>query len=420
MLAPDRSPRVPDLDPDLPVLVLWVTPFSLQHMSLGVFRSLGRAGVPVYALVGQRNAPVMKSRYARGQVVWQPHLGEGYDVLLDRFIEFARGLDSRPMIVCTSDEMAVFVARRRDVLEEFFVLPDVAPRLPAELADKDNLAAICQQQGMPTPPTMAADTMAQLEAAIAEIGMPVMVKSTALRGLVQNVVDSTLVETEEELRERARAWTEPFQVIVQEYLPDADCEDWFTHGYCDATSAAKVVFTGRKVRSWPARGGSTSAAFTAPNPELAMLAKNFCARVGYQGIFDIDWRLDRRTGQYYLLDFNPRVGAQFRIFEDTAGVDVVRAMHLDLSGRPIPAGSQIDWQRWVVEAWDIPSLVSARQRPLRDFGGKGRPRAAWLATDDMAPVLASLRQQVRQSAGLRIKRLFASPSPASPGPHRAP
>ena len=86
MLAPDRSPRVPDLDPDLPVLVLWVTPFSLQHMSLGVFRSLGRAGVPVYALVGQRNAPVMKSRYARGQVVWQPHLGEGYDVLLDRFI----------------------------------------------------------------------------------------------------------------------------------------------------------------------------------------------------------------------------------------------------------------------------------------------------------------------------------------------
>lgn len=67
-----------------------------------------------------------------------------------------------------------------------------------------------------------------------------------------------------------------------------------------------------------------------------MLAKLFCAQVGYRGIFDIDWRLGQRTGRYYLLDFNPRVGAQFRMFEDDAGIDVVRAMHLDLSGRPIP------------------------------------------------------------------------------------
>jgi hypothetical protein len=31
------------------------------------------------------------------------------------------------------------------------------------------------------------------------------------------------------------------------------------------------------------------------------------------------------------LDFNPRVGAQFRLFEDDAGSDVVRALHLDLA-----------------------------------------------------------------------------------------
>ncbi|MCW1959148.1 MAG: ATP-grasp domain-containing protein [Mycobacterium sp.] len=409
VLRPDRSHATPDLDVGLPAVVLWVTPFSLQHNCLGVFRSLGRAGVPVYAVVGHPKAPVMKSRYARGQILWQPYRGEGYDVLLDRLVGFGRELGRRSVIVCTSDEMAVLVARRRAVLEEWFVLPDVDRKLPGQLADKESLADLCRRHGMPVPLSVAADTPAQIDAALAEISPPVMVKSTALRGQAQSVVDSTLARTAEELQGMARGWAEPFQVLVQEYLPDEHCEDWFTHGYCDGAGAARVVFTGRKVRSWPVRGGATAAAYSAPNPELVALAELFCAKVGYRGIFDIDWRLDRRTGRYYLLDFNPRVGAQFRLFEDTAGVDVVRAMHLDLSGRQIPVGAQIDGERFAVEAWDIPSLVSEPRHPLEGFGGHGRPKAAWLAADDMAPVVASFLVQVRQSLAVRLRGLFRTP-----------
>ena len=78
---------------------------------------------------------------------------------------------------------------------------------------------------------------------------------------------------------------------------------------------------------WPIRGWRESAA-------------RFCRAIGFSGIADLDWRLDRRDGRYKLLDFNPRVGAQFRLFETDAGIDVVRALHLDLTGRPVPAGAQ--------------------------------------------------------------------------------
>ena len=233
-----------------------------------------------------------------------------------------------------------------------------------------------------------------------------MVKSTALRGQVQSVENSTLVQTREELRELAAQWTEPFQVLLQRYLPDEYCEDWFTHGYCDATGHADVVFTGRKVRTWPAHGGATAAAYTAADLELAILAKLFCAQVGYRGIFDMDWRLDRRNGRYYLLDFNPRVGAQFRMFEDDAGIDVVRASHLDLSGRPIPVGSQIDGERFVVEPWDLASLLSTRRNPLDGMGGTGRPKGAWLAFDDVTPIRAAALSQIRESLAARIRGLF--------------
>ncbi len=407
LLQPDRSRLGPQLDPDLPAVVLWVPQFPLQHSCLGVFRSLGRAGVPVYAVVADPHAPVAKSRYLRGQILWQPHRGERYGSLLSRLIDFGRKQGRRSIIVCTSDEMAVFVARHRAALQDWFALPDVAPKLPAELADKHSLAKICQRNGTLIPPSVTVDTMAELNAVIDEIELPVMVKSTALRGQVQSVENSTLVKTREDLRELAAQWSEPFQVLLQEYLPDEHCEDWFTHGYCSATGYAEVVFTGRKVRTWPVHGGATAAAYTAADPELAMLARLFCARVGYRGIFDMDWRLDNRSGRYYLLDFNPRVGAQFRMFEDDAGIDVVRALHLDMSDRPIPVGSQISGERFVVEPWDMASIVSTRRHPLDGLGGASRPRGAWLAFDDMAPVRAAALAQLRQSLAARARRLFA-------------
>ena len=409
LVRPDRSHAGPDLDTGLPAIVLWVSPFPLQHNCLGVFRSLGRAGVPVYAVVADPDAPVAKSRYLSGQILWQPHRGEGYKVLIDRLLDFGRNLGRRSLIICTSDEMAVLVARRRAVLEQWFVLPDVNPRLPAELADKHSLATVCERVGTAIPPSVTVDTMSQLDAVMNQIELPVMVKSTALRGQVQNVENSTLVQTREALSELAEKWFEPFQVLLQEYLPDEFCEDWFTHGYCDANSRAEVVFTGRKVRTWPAHGGATAAAYTAADAELVVAAKQFCAKVGYRGIFDMDWRIDRRTGRYYLLDFNPRVGAQFRMFEDDAGIDVVRAMHLDLSGRPVPLGHQINGERFIVEPWDLASLVSTRRRPVDGFGGAGRPKGAWLAGDDMVPVVAAATQQIRRSVLERVRRLFTLP-----------
>ncbi len=390
------------LDTGLPAVVLWASRFPLQHSCLGVYRTLGRAGVPVYAVAGDPHAPVATSRYVAGQILWEPHHGETHADLVERLIGFGRRLGRRSLIVCIGDEMAVLVAKHRDVLQEHFVLPEVAAELPGQLAEKKTLADVCHQHGFATPRSELVDSMGELDAIIEEIPAPLVVKSTALRGTVQSVENTTVVASSQNLFDLARTWREPFSTLIQEYLPDEVCEDWFSHGYCDSTATARVVFTGRKARCWPVRGGATAAAFTAVNPELERLAAKFCAAVGYRGIFDIDWRRDVRTGQYYLLDFNPRVGAQFRMFENDAGIDVVRAMHLDLSGRPIPAGTPIDGERFIVEPWNLQSLAADRDQPWT--GGSGRPRLAWWANDDLKPVFATARYQGGLSLRSRLGR----------------
>jgi len=123
------------------------------------------------------------------------------------------------------------------------------------------------------------------------------------------------------------------------------------------------------------------------------MTAQFVKSIGFRGIADLDWRYDRRDGQYKLLDFNPRAGAQFRLFETEAGVDVVRALHLDLAGREVPPSSQVNGRRFLVEHNDL------RARPAYRRSGYTTPSApakasstelAWLARDDLRPFFVVL------------------------------
>ena len=88
-------------------------------------------------------------------------------------------------------------------------------------------------------------------------------------------------------------------------------------------------------RSYPAHAGLTTLGRSVPNSRLREQVTALAARLGYRGIVDLDLRFDPRDAQYKLLDFNPRLGAQFRLFTTGTGVNVARAAYLDLTGQPV-------------------------------------------------------------------------------------
>jgi predicted ATP-grasp superfamily ATP-dependent carboligase len=114
------------------------------------------------------------------------------------------------------------------------------------------------------------------------------------------------------------------------------------------------------------------------------------AKLEYQGLLDLDIRLDERTGEYNLLDFNPRLGAQFRVFRDTAGTDIALAAYLDLTNQSIPPGEQVDGRRFLVENYDpISALTHVRKGELSPRAWLASLRTidetAWFARDDLRP-----------------------------------
>ncbi|WP_443043302.1 carboxylate--amine ligase [Streptomyces sp. HM190] len=391
------------VDRDVPGLIVKFGDYPLHHGGVGAIRSLGRLGVPMYAITEDRCTPAALSRYLRRAFVWPTTGTEEPERLVEGLLRIGREIGRPTVLVPTDEEAAVLIAEHQDALGPVFLFPRVDAKLPRRLASKQGLHELCVEHGVASPTAAFPQSYDEVERFAARARFPVVAKNReAFERRRQPAVNGTTrIESPEALLRLARGWGGRPGVILQEYLPREDAEDWIVHAYFDADSAPLALFTGVKVRSWPPHAGMTANAYIVDNPELADIAARFIKQIGFSGVIDLDLRFDRRDGLYKLLDFNPRMGAQFRIFENEAGIDVVRALHLDLTGRPVPEGEQLAGRRYIVENIDLPALLAYRRSGYTTPHAPARANGtelAWLAGDDPMPFLTMLARFVRPGA----------------------
>ena len=359
-----------------PTVVLKFDPNVMHHGGLGVIRSLGRLGVPVYGVHEGPWAPAANSRYLRGRFFWQPNPDEVERVQAG-LLRLADRIGQPAVLVPTDDAGSIFLAEHGDGLREHFLFPAPPRDLPRRVAGKYSLHELCREVGMPSVQAAVPESLEAARAFAADAGFPLIAKLTAPwsgHGRIRST--STCAQ-------------EGVGLMLQEFIPGGPGQDWFFHGYCDASSTCRPAFTGVKERSYPAHAGLTCLGRSEPNDKLRDQITGLLQRIGYQGILDLDIRFDARDGQYKLLDFNPRIGAQFRLFRDAAGTDVATACYLDLTGQAIPEREQVS-RRFVVENYDpIAAFRYWRggELDLRSWLSSVRTidETAWFARDDLRP-----------------------------------
>lgn len=451
----------PPFDTEVPVLLLRLDRNPFHHGTLGAIRSLGRAGVEVHAVVESPHCPIGRSRYLRqghqlpadgvrgahrtGETV--DAAGGASDGRLERTLRQISDRIGRPAVLIPMDDMgAIAAARLAGRLAGRFLLPEQPPELPQRVADKARLAAMCAELGIPHPPTVSPRSAGEAAAAARELGLPLIAKWSRPWLLPQGgtLRSTTVVTTEEQARALYRRSGEAGSwLLLQRLVPGGRDTDWFFHGCFTGGAVRLAGGAGRKERSWPVGAGLTAVGRWLPNPEVERAAGLLAEHLDYRGILDLDFRFDTATGTYRLLDFNPRPGAQFRLFTDRSGLDVVRALHLDLTGRTAAPADPVPGRLFVAENYALLSslaalpsegvpLTSARRgrRTTADgAGGEGaagdagegrsRPReteTAWFAADDPAPFLAMaaswLGQGGRKTAVRLARRLLRPGRPA--------
>ncbi|MFF0446834.1 ATP-grasp domain-containing protein [Streptomyces sp. NPDC004609] len=399
-------------DTRVPALVLRLDRNPFHHGTLGAVRSLGRAGVEVHAVVEAAASPVTRSRYLH-RAHPRPPGADAADAFVEMLLRVSDRIGRRAVLIAMDDLSAIHTAAHAPRLRERYLLPDQPAELPGRLADKAELAGLCAAAGIAHPDTVVPGTPAEAADAVRRLGLPLVAKwshpwlltpATGLRS-------TTLVTSPgaaRALHERGR--TAGSRLLLQRYLPDAPDNDWFFHGYFSGDGPVCLAGgSGRKELSWPTRTGLTAKGRWHPNPEVEEAALRLVSHVGYRGILDLDFRRDASAGTYRLLDANPRPGAQFRLFTDPGGLDVVRALYLDLTGQRVPRRSGRPGRVFVAENYALLSaVVSVRDKNpgARRPGVRGEGvETAWFAGDDPLPFLAMTRAWLGRGLAKAVHRV---------------
>lgn len=373
-----------ELDRTIPVVLIWP--------SIGVIRSFGRLGVPVYCIQPDTTSAAPTSRYCQGTLLWDLRVADP-----ERSIEFlgrvAQGVGGRPVLMAADDHGAVFVAEHREALGRWYRMEYPPAALARALTNKESMFRLCTEYGVPTPAAQFPQSRADVESAIGDATFPLVLKGidtqlqerrSGRRMAIVRDADELLAAYDD-----MEVADDP-NLMLQEYIPGGAESVWMFNGYFDGDSNCLIGFTGRKLRQWPARTGATSLGHCTRNEIVERLVLDFMKEVGYRGVLDLGFRYDARDDTYKLLDVNPRIGATFRLFVGDNDMDVARALHLDLTGREVDPGAYRDGRKWLDEYADLASSYryfrdgDLKLGPwLRSF--RGIQELQWLARDDPAP-----------------------------------
>ncbi|MET9604463.1 ATP-grasp domain-containing protein [Streptomyces sp. NPDC006512] len=382
----------------VPAVLLRLDRNPFHHGTLGAVRSLGRKGVEVHAVVEAGGGPMGRSRYLRAT-----HPGpdggvdpEAPDALLECLAGVSERIGRPAVLVAMDDLSAIAVSRLAPVLTDRFRIPHQPDGLPARVADKAELSRLCARWDVPHPETVIPASGAEAAEATWRLGLPVVAKWSRpwLLPAGAGLRSTTLVHTTAEARGLYERSAEAgSRLLLQRFLPAGPDTDWFFHGAFARGGHPLIAGSGRKELSWPVRTGLTAVGRWLPDPAVEEAGLRLADRLGYQGILDLDFRRDE-GGCFRLVDFNPRPGAQFRLFTDDSGLDVVQAMYLDLTGQRVPEPVGGPGRVFVAENYALLAAVRGRSLPRRrggrDSGGVGGSGAAVGAAE--APLLPGGRR----------------------------
>ena len=251
----------------------------------------------------------------------------------------------------------------------------------------------CIEHGLPAPATFRIEGAEDLEQIAKKVSFPCIMKPiyyhrwAMKQGLNKAVYCKDLSDLLDCGRRLADNLTE---LIIQEVIEGNEDNIYVVAAYFDRNSRPHGIFVGQKIRQYPVGFGTTTLIRTAEVPGLAEMSVKFLQKVGYQGLVDVEFKYDRRTDSYYIIEINPRLGRWYGIVE-AAGHDTVYYSYLDLTDQPIPDDvSESRQVKWVFVLRDVLSVANNKLWSFSDMFRSYAGPKTWCiwARDDIKPFFA--------------------------------
>jgi D-aspartate ligase len=357
---------------------------------IDLVRPLGLAGIrsALFALPDERGR---FSRHVDEVLPWIDHWERREEVVAE-LLAFAERQAEPPVLYPQSDGDLLVVSRHREELSRAcrFVVADA--ELVEALVDKRRFTELAERHDLPVPPTREVRPGDGTRPADVDLAFPLVAKPPTRHGErwapIEGAGKASHVTSPGELEQLWPQLAEHgLEVLLQEAVPGPERRIESYHGYVDASGEVAAEFTGRKIRTRPARYGISTAVELTAAPDVAELGREVFRRIGLRGVAKADFKRDD-DGALKLLEINPR----FTLWHHpaaVAGVNIPAMVHADLTGTPRPPTRPV--RPGVTWCDPVNDLRIAR--------AQGMSTAAWvawawrceavsgLALDDPAPVV---------------------------------
>lgn len=327
-----------------------------DYRGLGVVRSLGRQGIPVWVLKERDHPLASTSRYVQRTFPW-PEADEQTKVgfLLD--LAKNEGLDGW-VIFPTDDAISGLIARNHDVLSKRYQLTGPSWDIMESLCNKRRLSEMAFRIGIDQPKTYfpkSRDDLAKLNCQF-----PAVVKPTIREQLNQFTSDKAWPVTDHASLmaeyDRARSFVSAESIMIQELIPGRGEAQFSYAAVCDKGLPVASIIA-RRTRQCPMDFGRFSTYVeTVTDPGIAEPAERLLRTLGYTGLAEIEFKRDPRDRGFKLLDVNTRAWGWHSIGA-RAGVDFPYVLWRVVRGAQVARMQAHEGVKWIRASGDLPIVL---------------------------------------------------------------
>ncbi|MFP8891069.1 hypothetical protein ACLI4U_15070 [Natrialbaceae archaeon A-CW2] len=333
---------------------------NCAYNGLSIIQELGRNNIDVHAVDSFPNIGTT-SKYATYHKCPNPTTDE--PEFVDYLIDLAAEFDDNPVIIPANDHWASAIANNLDRLSAHST-PCVADAPTVDLLlNKRAFGEWANDRSYPVPRTWRQDEVTD----IPDNSFPIAAKPGDARHVPDMMFRSRLITfwnrltgtssnpsstSDEKMRRKSELYTD-FRLKIfnnlgelqsfidtypdltskftfQEYVRGMS-DSMYTVGVYANDGIVKGVFTGRKVRGYPPDIGDCKVGQVESVPDrLVEVAKSICDELNYTGIAEFEYKKDTKTGDFYLIEINPRSWSWIGI-TPACGVNLPLMAYLDLS-----------------------------------------------------------------------------------------
>lgn len=273
--------------------------FAQEHYNpLGLIRSLGENGVnPVYFSVKRRGPVACLSKYI-SKTHFVDTVEEGYKLLMELY----GNEDEKPYVLFSDDKCVGYFDNHYDDLKDKFIWYNAgAQGRINEFMDKDRILTLAKKHGFKT-----------LDSHVVKVGeipedivYPVITKDISPNSGSWKA-DVHICENEEELRAAFNEITSPV-IQIQHFIDKKN--EYAIEGF--TVNHGKELFIGTTLTWKYLIKGYYSPYHDVTefdNPEMRSKLQNLFQEIGFDGIFEVEFLIDK-DDTYYFLEANFRASA---------------------------------------------------------------------------------------------------------------